>query len=126
MNESGEMYLETILVLKKRKGEVRSIDIARELDFSKPSVSRAIGILKDNKYISVDRGGFIELTEKGKNKAKDIYEKHKCLTAFLIEIVGVSPKIAEEDACRIEHFISDESFEGIKKLLENEKNSNNA
>lgn len=126
MHESGEMYLETILVLKKRKGEVRSIDIARELDFSKPSVSRAVGILKDDKYISVDKSGFIELTQKGRKKAKDIYEKHKYLTSFLIDIVGVSPEIAEEDACRIEHFISEESFQGIKRLLENKKIENNA
>lgn len=121
MYESGEMYLETILILKKRNGQVRSIDIARELDFSKPSVSRAVGILKDDEFISIDESGLIDLTEKGKAKAKSIYEKHKNLTAFLIEIVGVSPEIAEEDACRMEHFISEETFEGIKRLLR-EKN----
>ena len=121
MQESGEMYLETILVLKKRKGNVRSIDIAMELDFSKPSVSRAVGILKDDGFISIAENGFIDLTAKGKIKAKEIYEKHKCLMAFLIEIVGVTPEIAEEDACKIEHVISDESFEGIKKLLEIKK-----
>jgi Mn-dependent DtxR family transcriptional regulator len=117
MYESGEMYLETILILKKRNGQVRSIDIARELDFSKPSVSRAVGILKDDEFISIDEGGLIDLTEKGKARAKNIYEKHKNLTAFLIEIVGVSPEIAEEDACRMEHFISEETFKGIKRLL---------
>lgn len=117
MYESGEMYLETILILKKRNGQVRSIDIARELDFSKPSVSRAVGILKDDEFISIDESGLIDLTEKGKVRAKSIYEKHKNLTAFLIEIVGVSPEIAEEDACRMEHFISEETFEGIKRLL---------
>lgn len=117
MYESGEMYLETILILKKRNGQVRSIDIARELDFSKPSVSRAVGILKDDEFISIDESGLIDLTEKGKARAKSIYEKHKNLTAFLIEIVGVSPEIAEEDACRMEHFISEETFEGIKRLL---------
>ena len=117
MYESGEMYLETILILKKRNGQVRSIDIARELDFSKPSVSRAVGILKDDEFISIDESGLIDLTEKGKLRAKSIYEKHKNLTAFLIEIVGVSPEIAEEDACRMEHFISEETFEGIKRLL---------
>lgn len=117
MYESGEMYLETILILKKRNGQVRSIDIARELDFSKPSVSRAVGILKDDEFISIDESGLIDLTEKGRAKAKNIYEKHKNLTAFLIEIVGVSPEIAEEDACRMEHFISEETFEGIKRLL---------
>jgi Mn-dependent DtxR family transcriptional regulator len=117
MYESREMYLETILVLKKRKGQVRSIDIARELEFSKPSVSRAMGILKDDDFIVMDESGHIELTEKGKEKAKDIYEKHKALTTFLIETIEVSPEIAEEDACRIEHVISDETFEGIKRFL---------
>lgn len=118
MYESGEMYLETILVLKKSKGQVRSIDIARELNFSKPSVSRAVGKLKDNEYISVDSNGYIELTDRGKKIAKDIYEKHKVLTTFFTTVIKVSPEIAEEDACRIEHVISDESFEGLKRFLE--------
>lgn len=118
MYESREMYLETILILRKRKGQVRSIDIARELNFSKPSVSRAVGILRDDDFIVIDANGYIELTEKGKEKAKDIYEKHKVLTTFLIEIIKVSPKIAEEDACRIEHVISDDTFQGIKRYLE--------
>ena len=117
MHESREMYLETILVLKKRKGQVRSVDIANELDFSKPSVSRAVGILEDDGYITRDKSGLIYLTEEGKAKAKDIYEKHKYLTKFFVEVVGVSPEIAEEDACRMEHFISEETFEGIKRLL---------
>lgn len=119
MHESREMYLETILILKKRKGQVRSIDIARELSFSKPSVSRAVGILRVDDFILVDSNGYIELTEKGKEKAKDIYEKHKILTTFLVNTIKVSPEIAEEDACRIEHIISDDSFQGIKKYLEN-------
>ena len=119
MYESREMYLETILLLRKRKGQVRSIDIARELNFSKPSVSRAVGILKDDEFILIDSYGFIELTEKGEKKAKDIYEKHKAVKTFLIEIIKVSPEIAEEDACRIEHIISDETFEGIKRYLAN-------
>lgn len=118
MYESGEMYLETILVLKKRSGQVRSIDIARELNFSKPSVSRAIKILKDEAYIVVNPNGHIELTDKGKEKAKYIYEKHKVVTTFLTDIIKVSPKIAEEDACRIEHVISDETFRGLKRFLE--------
>ena len=121
MYESGEMYLETILVLKKRNGQVRSIDIAKELDFSKPSVSRAIGILKENGYILVDDNGYIDLTEKGKKKAKDIYEKHIVLTTFLTDIIQVSPEIAEEDACRIEHVISDETFKMLKRFLEYNK-----
>ncbi|MBS4534339.1 metal-dependent transcriptional regulator [Clostridium sp. D2Q-14] len=123
MYESGEMYLETILVLRKRNGQVRSIDIARELNFSKPSVSRAVGILKDDGYISVDSNGYIELTKKGIRVAKDIYEKHKVLTEFFITVVKVSPEIAEEDACRIEHVISDETFRGLKRILED--NSDN-
>ncbi|MGN9165974.1 metal-dependent transcriptional regulator [Tissierellaceae bacterium HCP3S3_D8] len=121
MYESGEMYLETILVLKKRNGQVRSIDIAKELDFSKPSVSRAVGILKENGYILVDDNGYIDLTEKGKKKAKDIYEKHIVLTTFLTDIIQVSPEIAEEDACRIEHVISNETFEMLKRFLEDNK-----
>ena len=118
MYESGEMYLETILILKKRNGQVRSIDIARELDFSKPSVSRAVGILKEDGYISVDSNGYIELTDKGTKVAKDIYEKHKVLTEFFTNIAKVSPETAEEDACRIEHVISDETFQGLKRILE--------
>lgn len=118
MYESREMYLETILILSKRKGQIRSIDIARELDYSKPSVSRAVGILKDDGFISVDTNGYIDLTEKGKEKAKGIYEKHKVLTTFLTEIIKVSPEIAEEDACRIEHVISEDTFQGIKRYLE--------
>lgn len=121
MRESGEMYLETILILKNQNGNVKSVDIARKLDVSKPSVSRAVGILEDNSFIFIDKDGLIELTEKGQIKAENIYEKHKCLTSFFIEIIGISPDIAEEDACRIEHIISDESFEGIKKLLKNKE-----
>lgn len=121
MYESGEMYLETILILKKRKSQVRSIDIARELNFSKPSVSRAVSILKDDGYISIDSSGYIELTEKGTKTANDIYEKHKILTEFFTTVVKVSPEIAEEDACRIEHVISDETFQGLKRILEEYK-----
>lgn len=123
MYESREMYLETILILRKRIGQVRSIDIARELNFSKPSVSRAVGILRDDDFISIDAEGYVELTEKGKEKAKYIYEKHKVLTTFLTNIIKVSPEIAEEDACRIEHVISDNTFQGIKRFLEDKKNN---
>lgn len=123
MHESREMYLETILILSKRKGQVRSIDIAEELNFSKPSVSRAVGILKKNDFILVDTNGYIELTEKGKEKANDIYEKHKVLTTFLINIIKISPEIAEEDACRIEHVISDDTLRGIKRYLEEKSNN---
>lgn len=116
MYESGENYLETILMLKQRNGFVRSIDIARELDYSKPSVSRAVGILKDSDYISIDTNGSIELTKTGLEVAELIYEKHKILTLFLCKTSGVSIEIAEEDACKIEHVLSDETFKGIKKF----------
>ncbi|MFQ8704429.1 MAG: metal-dependent transcriptional regulator [Thomasclavelia sp.] len=117
MQESGEMYLETILVLKNKNEFVRSIDVAKQLGFSKPSVSRGIGILKTEGYITVDDKGHIDLTSKGKNKANSIYEKHKILTHFLMNTAKVSREIAEDDACKIEHIISDEVFEGIKKFL---------
>ncbi len=117
MHESGEMYLETILLLKKQNGNVRSIDIARELGFSKPSVSRGVGILKNDGYIIVDSKGYIELTEKGTEKATAVYEKHECLTEFLMHTAKVSKEVAEDDACKIEHIISDEVFEGIKKVF---------
>jgi Mn-dependent DtxR family transcriptional regulator len=118
MHESGENYLETILVLGKRGGSVRSIDIARELNFSKPSVSRAVGILRENGFIIIEEDGIIRLTNKGEEKAKQVYERHQLLTTFLMNTAGVSAEIAEEDACRIEHIISEDTFEGIKKYLQ--------
>ncbi|MFQ6791511.1 metal-dependent transcriptional regulator [Thomasclavelia sp.] len=121
MHESGEMYLETILLLKKRNNSVRSIDIAKELNFSKPSVSRGVGILKNDGYIIVDEKGYIELTELGMQKASSVYEKHLYLTDFLMITANVSKTVAEEDACRIEHIISDEVFTGIKNFVESSK-----
>lgn len=117
MYESGENYLETILMLKERQGFVRSIDVARALDFSKPSVSRAMGILREDGYIVVESGGEIELTEKGREKACGIYERHRLLTEFLQKVSGVDGKLAEEDACKMEHIISDETFQGIKDFM---------
>ncbi len=117
MYESGENYLETILMLKEKHGIVRSIDIARTLNFSKPSVSRAVGILKEDGYITVETGGEIRLTEKGRNKAEGIYERHKLLTDFLQQVSGVDAVIAEEDACKMEHILSDETFQGIKRFM---------
>lgn len=117
MYESGENYLETILILKEKQGIVRSIDIARALNFSKPSVSRAMGILREDGYIVMEPGGEIELTEKGRRKAEGIYERHKLLTKFLQDVSGVDAKLAEEDACRMEHIISDETFQGIKRFM---------
>lgn len=119
--ESGEDYLETILILKKRNGNVRSIDIAREMDLSKPSVSRAVGILKNKGFITVDEDGAIHLTEEGSKIAKKIYERHRILTEALMSL-GVDEKTAAEDACRIEHDISEKSFSKIKKHMKDVKN----
>jgi Mn-dependent DtxR family transcriptional regulator len=114
--ESGENYLETILMLKKKNGNVRSIDIAKEMGFSKPSVSRAINILKDEELILVDGNGNIEFTVSGLAKAEKVLERHLTITAFLQNILGVDPETAENDACRIEHIISNETFDKIKAL----------
>lgn len=114
LQESGEMYLETIHVLHQTKGAVRSLDIAEYMGFSKPSVSRAVGLLKSGEYIVVDREGYITLTEAGKEVAEKIYERHTILTKFFVEL-GVNPDTAAEDACKMEHVISDESFDAIKK-----------
>lgn len=113
IQESAENYLETILRLGEKKAHVRSIDIANELDFSKPSVSVAMKNLRLNGYILVDEEGFITLTEEGRKIAETIYERHKVLTACLIKM-GVTPETAAEDACRIEHVISPESFQALK------------
>ncbi len=117
--ESGEDYLETILILKNRQGFVRSIDVANELGYSKPSVSRAMSILRDNGYLTIEIGGNIVLTEKGREKAGSVYDRHTHITDFFIKALGVSPEIAEKDACKIEHDISDETFLKIKKYLKN-------
>lgn len=119
LQESGEMYLETILILLRKKGSVRSIDVAEEMGYSKPSVSRAMGILKQGDYIRMDEGGHISLTPSGMDVATKIYERHRVLTALLIEI-GVSPELAADDACRVEHVISDETFEAIKRHIREE------
>lgn len=119
MNQE-KMYLETILILKNKNEYVRSIDIARQLGFSKPSVSRGIGILKTDGYITVNDKGYIDLTDKGRERANFIYEKHQILTEFLMNTASVTKEIAEGDACKIEHIISDEVFDGIKKFLNTE------
>lgn len=120
LQESGEMYLETIYVLSK-KGSVRSMDIAEHMGFSKPSVSRAVGLLKDGKYIIVEKDGNIILTSTGKEIAESIYERHTFITKFLTNI-GVDEDIAAADACKIEHDISEESFEALKKYAEENLN----
>ena len=113
------MYLETILVLSQR-GVVRSIDIVDFMNYSKPSVSRAVGILKNEGYITVDKNGYIELTSCGLDVAKKIYDRHKLISDFLI-MIGVDEKTATEDACKIEHHLSDKSFEAIKAHIEKYK-----
>ncbi len=118
--ESGEDYLETILVLHNRNGEVRSIDIATELDYSKPSVSVAMKNLREQECITVDKNGFIELTEKGRSIAEKVYERHLLFTEWLVSM-GVPEDIAAEDACRIEHCLSTESFEAIKRHVKEYK-----
>ena len=117
LQESGEMYLETIYVLSKKLPGVRSLDVAQSMDFSKPSVSRAVGILKNAGYLTVDQDGFLFLTDSGKEIAVKIYERHTVLTTLLVRL-GVSPDIAAQDACRMEHTISDESFAAIKRHVE--------
>lgn len=116
IRESAENYLETILILSQRKGkgEVRSIDIVNELEFSKPSVSVAMKNLRENGYITVDKDGYIRLTDKGLEIAEKMYERHTLLSHWLIKL-GVDEKVAVEDACRMEHVISAESFAAIKK-----------
>ncbi len=114
IQESGEMYLETILRLGENGRDVRSIDIADYMNFSKPSVSIAVGLLKKDGYILVDGKGYITFTEEGRRRAEKIYERHKLLTEFFITL-GVDPETAAEDACRLEHVISDVTFEAIKK-----------
>ncbi len=115
IQESAENYLETILVLKNKNGAVRSIDIANELGFSKPSVSVAMKNLRENGYIEVDSSGYITLLDSGRQIAEKIYERHTTLSKWLVSL-GVDDKTAAEDACRIEHIISSESFEAIKKI----------
>lgn len=115
--ESGENYLETILLIAQRKGSVRSIDIAGELQYTKPSVSRAMAILKKAGYIVMDENGLISLTDSGRETAGHIYERHRILKEYLVSL-GVDEAIASEDACRIEHVISQQTFEKIKKQVD--------
>lgn len=119
-NKSSEDYMETILILSKKLPVVRSIDIATELNFSKPSVSVAMKHLRENECITVSQAGFITLTEKGLKIATSVYERHQVLSNWLISL-GVDPKVATEDACEMEHQISDESFQAMKKFIEEHK-----
>ena len=116
LQESGEMYLETILILSRQKENVRSIDISEHMGYSKPSVSRAVGLLKEGGLITVEKEGYIHLTDKGLSLAEKILERHTILTDLLIRL-GVSRETASNDACRIEHVISDETFEVIRNHM---------
>ena len=116
LQESGEMYLETILILSRTKNYVRSIDVCEYMGYSKPSISRAVSLLRNDGYVNMDDRGFLSLTEKGLSVAEKIYDRHQILTRALTNM-GVDKKIAEDDACRIEHVISDESFKAIKAYV---------
>ena len=116
LQESGEMYLESIFMLSKSKSAVLSIDVCEYLGYSKPSVSRAVKILKENGYLTVERGGELKLTDSGKAVAETMFKRHTLLTEFLTKL-GVCEETAAKDACKIEHVISEESFEAIKKSI---------
>ena len=121
LHASGEDYLETILVLQKKLGMVRSVDVARHMEVSKPSVWHAVATLREGGFLMMDEDHFLHLTDIGKEVAKKIYERHQFFTEQLIA-AGVDPKTAEADACRIEHIISDESFDRLKEAAEQEQN----
>lgn len=118
LQESGEMYLETIYVLSKKSSAVRSIDVCEYMGFSKPSVSRAMGLLKNAGYVETDENGYLSLTSSGKELAEKIYERHTVISELLVKL-GVSEETASEDACKIEHHISDETLEAIKRFTQN-------
>ena len=118
LQESGQMYLETIFVLSEKIGNVRSLDVAEYMGFSKPSVSRAVGLLKKGEFLTVDKEGFLHLTPIGEEFAKEIYERHNILTQYLISI-GVDEETAAKDACKMEHDISQTTFNAIKKQIMN-------
>ncbi len=117
MQESGENYLETILILRERNGTVRSIDIANELGYAKPSVSRAVKLLVKKDVMVMEHSGELVLTEKGLEMANAIYERHKIISKFFVDILGVDKETADTDACRIEHVISEATFEKIKEYI---------
>ncbi len=123
IHASGEDYLETILILHREMGMVRSVDVARHMDVSKPSVCHAVAVLQEGGFLAVDGDHFLHLTEQGRIIAEKIYERHRFFTDRLIE-AGVDPKTAEADACRIEHVISDETFRRLKEKYQSESESN--
>ena len=124
LQESGEMYLETILILSNKRGFVRSVDISEYMGYSKPSVSRAVGLLKSGDYITIDNDGHIHLTELGRATAEKIMSRHTVLTRML-ESLGVDPETASSDACKMEHVISDTTFEAIKNHMKRYGNNIN-
>ncbi len=124
LQESGEMYLETIFVLSQKEMYVRSLDVAEYMGFSKPSVSRAMRLLKDGGYVFTDTNGYLYLTESGREIAEKIYERHTLLTDFLVRL-GVDEQTASDDACRMEHVISDKSFDAIKSHVKRQSQNNN-
>ena len=121
LQESGEMYLETIYILSKRMSGVRAIDVCEYMGYSKPSVSRAVGLLKNGGYLTGEDNGYLRLTEEGLFVANKMYERHTTLAGFLTRL-GVSPDVAAEDACKMEHVISDESFDAIKRHVARSEN----
>lgn len=121
LQESGEMYLETIYILSKRMSGVRAIDVCEYMGYSKPSVSRAVGLLKNGGYLTVEDNCYLRLTEEGLFVANKMYERHTTLAGFLTRL-GVSPDVAAEDACKMEHVISDESFDAIKRHVARSEN----
>ena len=125
IQESAEDYLESILVLKEQKGVVRSIDIAHYMEYSKPSVSRAMSLLRENGYIVMDKDGFITLTDAGMAIASRIYERHRMLDQWLV-LLGVTPEVAAQDACRIEHDISEETFQKLKDHIRSNQEAQGA
>ena len=118
LQESGEMYLETILILSQKLDHVRSIDVVEHMGFSKPSVSRGMKILREQKLIDVDGAGYLTLTDAGREIAEKIYERHTFLSTFIAKL-GVDPQVAAEDACKMEHVISDETFAALKRHIAN-------
>ena len=125
LHESGEDYLEAIYVLRERHGTVRSIDVAQHLGYSKPSVSRAVSVLKQSGHLTMEKDGRLELTPLGEEVARSIYERHRFLTQWLVRL-GVSPEVAAKDACRIEHDLSSETFECLKRHVQNAPQSPDA
>lgn len=117
MHASGENYLETILVLEKRGYSVRAVDVANELSYSKASVSRGVALLKKEDCITVDENGVLQLTEKGRMLAEKIFERHTMLTKFFVKYADVPEEIAEDDACKVEHILSEETYQGLKKHI---------